>query len=206
VWPRLLAAPARCPANPTPSSAPALAQSAPPPLLELARALSRPIATPGGWNSSPKLPRPARSFSFAVLPSLTSVSWPQSRHRVRRVVFPLSDELRRPRNRHSMHAPQLQRLHRRGKERRRSQPFTPPDLISPVRSRSHDRDRAIPLRAHAPCVRARLSAPVFPSAGTDRSVRPPPQSLTPLARLSALARPHARTLGRRSNLSRWFLI
>jgi hypothetical protein len=90
VRPRLLAAPARCPAIPTPSSAPALAQTAPPPLLELAQALSRPIASPGGQNSSPELPRPAQRFSSAVSPSLTSVSWPQPHHRVHRFVFPLS--------------------------------------------------------------------------------------------------------------------
>jgi hypothetical protein len=138
VWPCLLAVPTRCSASPTPSSAPALAQRAPPPLLELARALSRPIASPGGRNSSPELPRPTRSFSSAVPPSLTSVSLPQPRHRVRRVVFPLSDQLWRPRNRHSTHPPQLRRLHHHGKERRRPQPFTPPSLISPVQSRSHD--------------------------------------------------------------------
>jgi hypothetical protein len=168
----LLAAPARCSASLITSSALALAQNAPPPLLELARALSRSIASPGYRNSSPELPRPARSFSFAVSPSLTSVSWPQPCHRVRQVIFPLSDQLRRPQNYHSTHPPQLRRLHRLGKERHRPQPFTPPGLISPVRSRS-------------------VSAPpsVADAAG-------PPVS----------AHPRARTLGRRSNLGRWFLI
>jgi hypothetical protein len=59
VWPRLLALPARCPAIPTSSIARALAQGVPPPILELARALSRPIAPSGGRDSSPKLLRPA---------------------------------------------------------------------------------------------------------------------------------------------------
>jgi hypothetical protein len=186
--PCLFAAPARCPVSPTSSSAPALAQRAPPPLLELAQALSWPIASPGGRSSSPELPRPARSFSSDVPPSVTLVSWPHPRHRVRRVVFPLSHQLRRPQNCHSTHPPQLRRLHRHGKERCHPQSFTPPGLISPVRSRSHGPDRGIPHRARAPYVRARLSAPVSPGAGPDRSVRPP-RSLTPLARLSALCRP-----------------
>jgi hypothetical protein len=46
--PRLLATPARCPAILTSSSAWALAQGVPPPPLELARALSRPIAPSNG--------------------------------------------------------------------------------------------------------------------------------------------------------------
>jgi hypothetical protein len=47
----------------------------------------------------------------------------------------------------------------------------------------------------------------FPSgAGPARSTRSSPRSLTPLARFSALARPHVRVLGRRSNLGRRFLI
>jgi hypothetical protein len=47
-----------------------------------------------------------------------------------------------------------------------------PALISPVRSLSHGPDHGIPLRAHAPCVWTRLSVPVPPSAGPNRSVRP----------------------------------
>jgi hypothetical protein len=86
VQPRLLDASARCPANPTPFSAPMLAHSAPPPPLELDRALSRLIVSPSGQNSSPKLSRPARSLFPTVLPSLTPVSWPQPRQQVRRVV------------------------------------------------------------------------------------------------------------------------
>jgi hypothetical protein len=80
VWSRLLAALARCPAIPTSSSAWALAQGVPPPLLELARALSRPIAPSGGQDSSPELLRPARDLPSAVLPSLPSDSWPFPRH------------------------------------------------------------------------------------------------------------------------------
>jgi hypothetical protein len=82
VRPRLLAVPTRCPANPTPSSASVLVHSASPPSLNLDRALSRSIASPSGWDSSPELSRPARSLFPAVLPSLTPVSWPQPRQRV----------------------------------------------------------------------------------------------------------------------------
>jgi hypothetical protein len=158
----LLAAPARCPASPTPSSAPALDQSALPPLLELARALSQSIPYPGGQNSSPELPWLARSFSPVVSPSLTPVSWPHPCHRVRRVVFSISNQLRRPRNRRSTHPSQLQRLHRRKEERRRPQPFTPsrfdlPRLILIARPRSRDtasRTRALcsgpSVSAHVP--------------------------------------------------------
>jgi hypothetical protein len=117
VRPHLLAMPARCLAIPTPSSASALAHNAPPPPLDLARALSRPIAP--SWRSEflTKVTSACPEIFLRVSPSLTSVSWPQPRHQVRRVVFPLSDQLRRPRNRRSTHPPQLRRLHRRGKER-----------------------------------------------------------------------------------------
>jgi hypothetical protein len=181
--------PARCPAIPTPSSAPALAQSAPPPLLELARALSQPIASPDGRNSSPELPWPARCFSSTDSPSLTSVSWPQPRHRVRRVVFPLSDQLRRPWNRRSMHPPQLRRLHRREEERRRPQPFTPSlfDLPRPISiawprtqdtaSRAHALRSGPFVNAHVPWRWARsVSAPpplVANAAGSPVSACPP---------------------------------
>jgi hypothetical protein len=80
MWPRLLAAPAWCPAIPTSSSARALAQGVPPPLLGLARALSRPIAPSGSWDSSPELLWPARDLLPAVLPSLPSDSWPLPHH------------------------------------------------------------------------------------------------------------------------------
>jgi hypothetical protein len=129
-------------------------------------------------------------FLTAVPPSLTLVSRPQPRHRVRRVVFPLSDQLRRPWNCRSMHSPQLRRLHRRKKERPRPQPSTPPSLISPVRSRSHDQDCGIPLRTRAPYVRARLSAPASPGAGPNRSVRSP--SVADAAGPPVSARPSAR--------------
>jgi hypothetical protein len=66
-----------------------------------------------------------------------------------------------------------------------------PGLIPSARSSSHDQDRRIPLRARAPDALARLSAPKSPGAGTARSVRSPPLPLTPLARLSVLARPRA---------------
>jgi hypothetical protein len=62
----------------------------------------------------------------------------------------------------------------------------------------------VPLHVRTPWCLARLSAPKPPSAGPARSVCSPPLSLTPLARLSALAHPCACALGRRSNLSRWF--
>jgi hypothetical protein len=168
----LLAAPARCPASQTPSSAPVLAQSASTPPLELARALSRSIASSGSRNSSPELPRPTQSFSPVVSPSLTPVSWPQPRHRVRRVVFSISNQLRRPRNHRSTAPPQLQRLHRRKEEQRRPQPFTPSrfDLPRPILiGRPRSRDTASRTR-----LRARLSAPVSPGAGPDRSARPLP--------------------------------
>jgi hypothetical protein len=66
--------------SPTSSSAWALAQGVPPPLLELARALSRPIAPSGSRDSSPELLRPARDPLPVVLPSLPSDSWPLSCH------------------------------------------------------------------------------------------------------------------------------
>jgi hypothetical protein len=64
-----------------------------------------------------------------------------------------------------------------------------PGLISPVRSRLHDPDHGRHFAHARPTPLARLSAPVSPGAGPARSVRPPPLSLTPLARLLALARP-----------------
>jgi hypothetical protein len=66
----------------------------------------------------------------------------------------------------------------------RSDPLCP-IFIARLRSR-------ITLRARAPNALARLSAPKPSSAGSARSVHPPPLSLTPLARLSVLARPCAR--------------
>jgi hypothetical protein len=145
VRPRLLAAPARCPANPTLSSALTYAHSAPPPPLNLDRAPSQSIASPSGRNSSLELSRPARSLSPAVLPSLTPVSWPQPRQRVRRVVPYISSQLRRPRNHRSTHPPQLRRPHRREEERHRSQITSPPsfNLSRPILiARPRPRDTA----------------------------------------------------------------
>jgi hypothetical protein len=60
-----------------------------------------------------------------------------------------------------------------------------PIFIARLRSR-------ITLHARAPDALARLSAPKSPGAGPARSVRPPPLWVTPLARLSALARARSR--------------
>jgi hypothetical protein len=79
-----------------------------------------------------------------------------------------------------------------------------PGLIPSVQSSSHDPDRGIPLHARAPDALTCLSAPKSHGAGPARSVHSPPLPLTPLARLLVLARPRARALGRRSNLSHWF--
>jgi hypothetical protein len=165
---RLLAAPARCPAIPTSSSAWALAQGVPPPPLELARALSRPIAPSGGWDSSPELLRHARDLLFVVLPSLPSDSWPPPRHWVRCGALSLSAQLWRPRSHPSSRLPQPRRPHRRGEEQRRPQPFAPPwsDPLRPIfitRPRSQ-----IMLRARTPDALARLSASKPPSAGPTR--------------------------------------
>jgi hypothetical protein len=147
-----------------------------------------------------ELPRPARSFSPTVSSSLTPVSWPQPRHQVRRVVFSISNQLRRPRNCRSTHPPQLRRLHRREEEWRRPQPFTSsrfglPRQILIARPRSQDTaSRTRALRPDPPvsaCVPWRWARSVSPS---------PSRPLTPLARLSALDRPRALALGRRSNL------
>jgi hypothetical protein len=143
VRPRLLAAPARCPANPTPSSAPTLAHSSPPPPLNLDRALSLSIASPSSKNSSPELSRPARNLFPGVLPSLTLVSWLQPRQQIRRVVPFISSQLWRPRNDRSTHPLQLRRPHRREEERRRPQLTSPsgfdlPRAIFIARPRSQD--------------------------------------------------------------------
>jgi hypothetical protein len=182
-----------------------LAPKVPLALLELSYALARLNPSPRGRNPSPELFRPARSLFPAVLPSLTPVSWPQPRHQARRVVFPIFDQLRRPRNRHSTHPPQLRRLHHSEEERRRPQPFAPSrfDLPCPIliaRPRSRDAaSRTCALRS-GPSISARVPW------RWARTVSAPPWSLTSLARLSALVRPRARILARRSNLGRWFLI
>jgi hypothetical protein len=71
-----------------------------------------------------------------------------------------------------------------------------PIQIARLRSR-------ITLPAHAPDALARLPAPKPSGAGPARSACPPPLSLT-LPGPPVSARPLARALGRRSNLSRWF--
>jgi hypothetical protein len=80
----------------------------------------------------------------------------------------------------------------------------PPGLIPSVQFRSHGPDRGYRFANVRPGALARLSAPKPPGAGPARSAHSPPLSLMPLARLSVLACPRARALGRRSNLSRWF--
>jgi hypothetical protein len=161
-----------------------LAHSAPPPPPKLDRALSRSIASPSGRNFSPDMSRPARSISSAALPSLTWVSWPQPHQQVRRVFLFISSQPRRPRSHRSTHPPQLRRPHRREKERRRPQPFTPPGvdlhhLIPTERLRS----RETASRPCALCPGTSVST-CAPNARSDRSTHPP-RSLTPLARLSA---------------------
>jgi hypothetical protein len=84
----------------------ALAQGVPPPPLELARALSRPIAPSVGRDFSPELLRPARDLLPVVLPSLPS-DWPLPRHRVRCGALSLSAQLRRPQSHPSSGLPQL---------------------------------------------------------------------------------------------------
>jgi hypothetical protein len=92
----------------------------------------------------------------------------------------------------SSRLPQLWRPHRRGEEQCRPQPFAPP-RFDPLRPIFIARPRSrIMLRSRAPDALARLSAPKPPGAGFARSVRSPPLSLTPLARLSVLACPRAR--------------
>jgi hypothetical protein len=180
----LLAVPARYPANPTPSSAQTLANSASPPPLKLDRALARPIASPSGRNSSSKLSRPARSLFPVVLPSLTPVSWPQPRQRVRRVVPFIASQLRRPQNHRSTHPPQLWRPHRREEERRRLQLTNPPgfDLPCPILiAWPRSRDTASRPRVLCP---GPWSAPV-PLVLGPTGQRAPHRSLTLPARLSA---------------------
>jgi hypothetical protein len=46
-----------------------------------------------------------------------------------------------------------------------------PALISTVRSWSHGPDHRVPIRAHAPCPRARLSVPAPPGTGPGWSTR-----------------------------------
>jgi hypothetical protein len=149
------------------------------------------------------LPRPARSLSSAVLPSLTPISWPQPHQRVRRVFLFSSGQPRRPWNRRSTHSPQLWHAHRREKERRHPQTLTPPGvdlhrLIPIARSRSWDtasRPRAFcsdpSVSRLCPWHRARpVSLPAPPSvadrSGPLVSARPRPR---PLARLRICFQP-----------------
>jgi hypothetical protein len=150
---------------------------------------------------------PPETFSLSFFPPLSTDSWPFPGHWVCRGVLFLSAQSRRPWSHPSTCLPQLRRLHHRGEEQRRPQPFVSPWSDTPlVRSWSHGPDRGYRFAHARPAPLARPSAPMFPSAGPAWAVRPPPMSLTPLARLSALARPRACALGRRSNLSRRFLI
>jgi hypothetical protein len=175
VRPRLLVAPAWCPANPTSSSALTLAHSAPPPPLELDRALSQSIASPSGRNSSPKLPRPVRSSPSAILPSLTPVSWLEPPQCVRRALLDNSGQPRRPWNRRSPHPPWLWRHHRREQEQRCLPPLTCLVLdfgcpISIARSGSPDTASRTRTRRLDPTCRSLVSLALGP---TGQSASPP---------------------------------
>jgi hypothetical protein len=128
----------------------------------------------------------------------------------------------------SSRLPQLQRPHRRREEQRRPQPFNPLGLVPSVRFRSNGLDRGyrfaharpapasgphrpiqiarpgprVPLRARAPCA---LGLPVSAQVPWcwAISVSVPP-SVTDAPGPPVNARPPARALGRRSNLSSWF--
>jgi hypothetical protein len=92
-------------------------------------------------------------------------------------------------------------VERSGAARSRSPPRS--DLPRPILiARPRSRDTASRTRAlrSGPSVSARVPW------RWARSVSVPPRSLTPLARLLALACPCARARDRRSNLGRWFLI
>jgi hypothetical protein len=148
----LLTAPRAVSSKPSPVPCPGVDPYYFPTSVGSSRALSRSIAPPHGRNSSPELPRPARSLPPTVLPSLTPISWLQPHQRVRRVFLFSSGQPRRPRNRRSTHPPQLRRPHRREKERHRPQPLNPPcvDLhrLIPI-ARPRSRDTA--SRLHALC-------------------------------------------------------
>jgi hypothetical protein len=103
----------------------------------------------------------------------------------------------------SSRLPQLRRHHCRREEQHRPQPFNPLDLVPSVRFRSNVSDRGFRFAHARPYSLARLSAPKPSSVGLARSAHSPPLSLT-LPSPPISARPLARALGRRSNLSRWF--
>jgi hypothetical protein len=187
----------------TSSNARALAQGVPPPLLELARALSRPIAPSGGRDSS-------RSYSSSheTLSPPFSPLCPWTRGLFRAIEFavvscpslPYSGDRGATLARTSLNSGDPTAAERNSAARSRPSPWS-----NPLRSSQIARLRSrITLHAHTPDALARLSAPKPSSVWPTRSVRSPPLSLTPLTRLSVLARPRTRALGRRSNLSRWF--
>jgi hypothetical protein len=185
--------------QPNPSTAPTLAHSAPPPPLGQDQALSRSIASPSGRDSSPELPRPARSSPSAIFPSLTLVSWPKPPQHVHRALLDNSGQPRWPRNRRNPHPPWFRRPHRCEQKRCHPQPLNPSvldfgRLISITRSGSPDTaSRTRTLRLDP------TSRPLVPLAlGPTGEFASLPRSLTALARW--LVRARARALTHGSNL------
>jgi hypothetical protein len=177
------------------SGAPVSVPDVPLTLLKLVQALACLKPPLLGCDSSPKLPRPARSLSSTVLPSLTLVSWSKPHQWVHRVFLFVSAQPRWPQNCSSPHPSQLRWPHRREQEWRHPQPSALPVLISTVRLGSHGPDHGIPLRARVPCVRTHLSAACAPDTGPDPLVRVPASVADrPGPLVSARTRPRPRAL------------
>jgi hypothetical protein len=173
------------------SSSPALVPKVPLPLLKLDKALVLLKPLPHDRNASPSSSGPPKTFSppfsplcpwiLGLFPAIEfAVAFSPS--------LPNSGDPRATLARASLNSGDPTAAERNSAARSRSSPLSVPlcpIFIARLRSR-------ITLRARAPDALARLSAPKSPGAGPARSVRPPPLPLTPLARLSALARPPAR--------------
>jgi hypothetical protein len=163
--------PSRWPTNLVRPSAPASVLEFPLALLKLSQALACLKPSPRSRNPSQEFLRPARGFFPAIPPSLTSDSWPQPRHRVRRVVFPSLINSGDPGTAIARTCPNSDDFtteERSGAARSRSPPWSDlPHSISIARPGSWD--TASRMRA----LRLGPSAPAFPNVGPARTVRPP---------------------------------